>query len=66
MRNASFNLGLFEATEVNNPPAPDVTVLWNENAHRALAQGGVQQKSMEKRVGADVSRGPAVLPVGVR
>lgn len=55
MRNASFNFGLFEATQVNNPPAPDVTVLWNENAHRAFAQGGVQEKSMEKRVGTDVS-----------
>ncbi len=55
MRNASFNLGIFKATEVNNPPAPDVTVLWNADAHRAFAQGGVQEKSMEKRVGADVS-----------
>lgn len=55
MRNASFNFGLFKATEVNNPPAPDVTVLWNADAHRAFAQGGVQEKSMEKRVGADVS-----------
>ena len=55
MRNASFNFGLFKATEVNNPPAPDVTVLWNENAHRAFAQEGLQEKSMEKRVGADVS-----------
>lgn len=55
MRNASFNLGIFKATEVNNPPAPDVTVLWNEVAHREFAQGGVQEKGMEKRVGADVS-----------
>ncbi len=55
MRNASFNFGLFKATEVNNPPAPDVTVLWNADAHRAFAQAGVQEKSMEKRVGADVS-----------
>ena len=55
MRNASFNFGLFKATEVNNPPAPDVTVLWNADAHRAFAQGGVQEKSMEKRVGTDVS-----------
>lgn len=55
MRNASFNLGIFKATEVNNPPAPDVTVLWNELAHREFAQGGAQEKGMDKRVGADVS-----------
>ena len=56
IRNASFNLGLFEGYEVQEKDAPPVTVMISEKAHRKLARHYVQQSKMREKVGADVSR----------
>jgi hypothetical protein len=56
IRNASFNLGLFEGYEVQEKGAPPVTVMISEKAHRKLARQYVQQSKMREKVGADVSR----------
>ncbi|MGH7645985.1 MAG: M1 family metallopeptidase [Gemmatimonadales bacterium] len=61
IRNASFNLGLFEEYRVQEEGTPPVTVLVSEQAHRQLAQSlrreGVilsQQRKMKETVGTDV------------
>ncbi len=56
IRNASFNLGLFEGYDVQEKDAPPVTVLISEDAHRKLARVYSQQRKMRERVGADVSK----------
>ena len=56
IRNASFNLGLFEGYDVQEKDAPPVTVMISEEAHRKLARVYVQQRKMRERVGADVSK----------
>jgi Peptidase family M1 domain len=56
IRNASFNLGLFEGYDVQDKDAPPVTVMVSEEAHKKLAQRYVQQRNMRERVGADVSK----------
>ncbi len=56
IRNASFNLGLFEGYDVQEKDAPPVTVMVSEEAHKKLAQRYVQQRNMRERVGADVSK----------
>jgi predicted metalloprotease with PDZ domain len=56
IRNASFNLGLFEGYEIQERDAPPVTVMVSEKAHRKLARHYVQQSKMREKVGADVSR----------
>ena len=53
IRNASFNLGLFEGYEVE---APAVTVMISEEAHKKLARRFTQQSRMRERVGADVAK----------
>jgi hypothetical protein len=61
IRNASFNLGIFETHPVEAAGGPPVSVLWSERGHRELqrqlTENGqvVQQRDMEKRVGADVA-----------
>jgi hypothetical protein len=61
IRNASFNLGIFDAHPVEHEGTAAVSVLWSEKGHkelvRRLAESGqvVQQRDMEKRVGADVA-----------
>jgi len=55
IRNASFNLGLFEAHEVVEKDVPPVTVLISEEAHKKIGRAG-QQRNMRERVGADVSK----------
>lgn len=61
IRNASFNLGIFDAHPVEHQGAPVVSVLWSERGHkelvRRLAAVGevVQQRDMEEQVGADVA-----------
>jgi hypothetical protein len=61
IRNASFNLGIFDTHAARESSGPAVTVLWSERGHRQLTrqlmQEGevVQQRDMEKRVGEDVS-----------
>jgi len=61
IRNASFNLGLFEEHRVQEEGTPPVTVLVSEQAHRELANSlrreGVilsQQRRMKETVGTDV------------
>jgi hypothetical protein len=56
IRNASFNLGLFEGYEVQEKDAPPVTVMISEKAHRKLAKEFAQQSKMRERVGADVAK----------
>ena len=55
IRNASFNLGLFEGYEVAEKDALPVTVMVSEEAHKKLARQYAQQRNMRERVGADVS-----------
>jgi hypothetical protein len=61
IRNASFNLGLFEDYKVKEEGVPPVIVMVSEQAHRELSkslrQEGVilmQQRKMKETVGADV------------
>ncbi len=57
IRNASFNLGLFEDYKVKEEGVPPVTVMVSEAAHRQLAQSShelVQQKHMKETVGEDI------------
>jgi hypothetical protein len=56
IRNASFNLGLFEGYDVKEEGAPPVTVMISEEAHKKLAKEYAQQSKMRERVGADVSK----------
>ncbi|HEY7614131.1 MAG TPA: M1 family aminopeptidase [Gemmatimonadales bacterium] len=56
IRNASFNLGLFEGYEVREADAPPVTVMISEEAHKKLAREYAQQSRMRERVGADVAK----------
>lgn len=56
IRNASFNLGLFEGYEVQEKGAPPVTVMISEEAHKKLAKAYAQQSRMRERVGADVAK----------
>lgn len=54
IRNASFNLGLFEDYTVREADVPPVTVLVSEEAHRQLSQILTQQRKMKETVGTDV------------
>jgi hypothetical protein len=56
IRNASFNLGLFEGYDVQEQGTPPVTVMISEEAHKKLAKQYAQQSKMRERVGADVSK----------
>lgn len=56
IRNASFNLGLFEGYDVREKDAPPVTVMISEEAHKKLAKSFAQQSRMRERVGADVAK----------
>ncbi len=56
IRNASFNLGLFEGYDVREENVPPVTVMISEEAHRKLSRVYAQQRNMRERVGADVSK----------
>ena len=61
IRNASFNLGIFETYPVVEKDVPPVSVLWSERGHRDLKQqmneaGEVlQERNMKERVGSDVA-----------
>jgi hypothetical protein len=54
IRNASFNLGLFQDYQIREEGIPPVTVLVSEDAHRKL--GGLRQKHMKETVGSDVAK----------
>lgn len=61
IRNASFNLGIFDTHQVEETDGSRISVLWSERGHKVLAQrlaaaGEVlQQRNMEERVGSDVA-----------
>ncbi|MDQ2670650.1 MAG: hypothetical protein M3Y31_08470 [Gemmatimonadota bacterium] len=63
MRNAGFNLGLFEDYAVSEAGAPPVTVLWSDLGHKAIARmalesgnaGAIPSSAGKKEVGADVA-----------
>lgn len=55
IRNASFNLGIFQPYSVREEGVPPVTVLWSETTHRELAHGRVTGKNMQQQVAADVA-----------
>jgi hypothetical protein len=58
IRNASFNLGLFEDYTVTESGIPPVTVMISEEAHKKLAREYhfAQQSKMRETVGGDVSK----------
>lgn len=64
IRNASFNIGIFDRYEVPLPDIPPTTVLWSENLHRTIGQIFAQRgrnvvigggKNMKAQVGDDVA-----------
>lgn len=55
IRNASFNLGIFDTHDVERAGAPKVSVLWSEKGHRELKQVMAQERNMKERVGLDVA-----------
>ncbi len=60
IRNASFNLGIFEAYRLAQLDVPPVTVLWSERMHSAVSAnagriGGLPGKHMDREVAADVA-----------
>lgn len=57
MRNASFNMGIFEPYERQEDGGPPVTVLYSEEGHRTLKFAGVSQhRNMKEQVGDDVAK----------
>ncbi|MGD2135030.1 MAG: M1 family aminopeptidase, partial [Gemmatimonadales bacterium] len=56
IRNASFNLGLFEPYDVREADGPVVTVLWSDEAQRALRRILPQGRGVQRAVGEDVSK----------
>ncbi len=54
IRNASFNLGVFEPYPVQEEGVPPVTVLWSETTHRALSRAYLSGKNMQAQVGGDI------------
>ncbi len=54
IRNASFNLGVFQAYPVQVDSAPPTVILWSETTHRALSHVAMSGKNMQKQVGGDV------------
>jgi hypothetical protein len=56
IRNASFNVGLFENYLIQNDRIPAVDVMISEEAHRKLAKVFRQQRKMRETVANDVTR----------
>lgn len=61
IRNASFNIGIFEAYRVPGAEEPPVTVLWSDDMHRTMGRrlagpGALMEtgKNMKQQVGDDV------------
>lgn len=55
IRNATFNLGLFEAFHSTEPGVPPVTLLVSEQAHKMFSGMLIKQKNMKEVVGADLT-----------
>ncbi len=56
VRNASFNLGQFEEVPVKEEDIPPVTVLYAEQGHRKMGQGGGNRGRMKEQVTSDVGK----------
>ncbi len=56
IRNASFNLGIFENYRVAEGDVPPINIMVSEQAHRALAREFEQQRNMQKAVSGDLTR----------
>lgn len=56
IRNASFNVGVFESYRVPATEGPPVTILWSDDMHKAFTRGtGVLRgRNMKQQVGDDV------------
>lgn len=57
IRNASFNIGLFEEFRVTEPDIPPITLLWSDRMHLAVAHGAgvLRGKNMKQQVGGDIA-----------
>jgi peptidase M1-like protein len=63
IRNASFNIGIFEQYQLREAGVPPVTVLWSDQMHREIAQwasrtGNTEAlagKNMKQQVASDVA-----------
>jgi hypothetical protein len=55
IRNASFNLGLFDALESQEEGLPPITLLSSEKGHRELFGGGSGFGGVTRRVNADIA-----------
>ncbi len=55
VRNATFNLGIFETHEVEIDGAPPVTLLVSEAGHRDLSRWLMRHRGMKEEVGADIA-----------
>ena len=55
IRNASFNLGIFDAVELKEDGVPPLTLLSSEKGHRELFGGGASFGGVTRRVSADIS-----------
>lgn len=57
IRNASFNIGIFDEFRVTEPEIPPITVLWSDRMHLAVAQGAgvLRGKNMKQQVGGDIA-----------
>lgn len=57
IRNASFNIGIFEEYSLTEPDVPPIKLLWSDRMHRAFAGvgGGLVGKNMKQQVGGDIA-----------
>lgn len=54
IRNASFNLGIFQAYPVQAESIPPTVILWSETTHRELSHAVMSGKNMQAQVGGDI------------
>jgi Peptidase family M1 domain len=55
IRNASFNLGIFDAVEIKETDLPPITLLSSEKGHREQFGGGASFGTITRRVSADIA-----------
>jgi hypothetical protein len=54
IRNASFNLGIFQPFAVTQDSIPPTVILWSETTHRELSHSFMSGKNMQAQVGGDI------------
>lgn len=54
IRNASFNLGIFQTYPVPVDSIPPTAILWSETTHRELSHAFMSGKNMQAQVGGDI------------